>query len=123
MAKPDAGCCWLKLTSLPAVSMPMTRPAELTSGPPESPATMFAFVSIIPCSVSEVTAPPWSLAVMVWLIPVTWPVAETISLRPSALPMAITVAPVLTWLESPVGTGCRPDAFCSWISAMSPVTS
>ena len=85
---------------------------------------MFAFVSInCPRSVSELTDPPWSLAVMVLLIPVTWPVAETISLRPSALPMATTVAPVLTSLELPIGTGCRPDGFCSWISAMSPVTS
>ena len=37
--------------------MPMTWPAELTSGPPESPATTFAFVSIIPCSVSELDRP------------------------------------------------------------------
>ena len=71
MAKPATDCCWVKLTLLPAVSMPMTWPAELTSGPPESPATMFALVWIIPCSVSDLTVPPWSLAVMVWLSPVT----------------------------------------------------
>src|SRR6185369_11144538 len=123
MAKPAAACWSEKRTFWPAVSMPMTWPAALTSGPPESPDTMPASVWNIPCSVSEVTVPPWSLAVMVLSTPVMRPGAETIWLRPSALPRAVTASPTLTLLESPSGTWCRPDGFCSWISAMSPVTS
>ncbi len=123
MAKPAADCCWVKLTSLPAVSMPMTCPAALTSGPPESPDTMPAFVWSIPCRVSDLTVPPWSVAVMVSWSPVIWPLAGTIWLRPSALPRATTLSPILTLAESPTGTACRPDGLCSWISAMSPVTS
>src|ERR1700722_4925000 len=42
---------------------------------------------------------------------------------PSALPRATTESPVLTVLELPIGTVVRPDASCSLISAMSPVTS
>ena len=58
MAYPAADCCPGVVTSLPAVSIPMTWPAAFASGPPESPATMSALVWIIPCSVSEVTVPP-----------------------------------------------------------------
>jgi hypothetical protein len=124
MAKPAAICCWSgMLTSLPAVSMPMTWPAALTSGPPESPDTMPASVWNIPCSVSDLTVPPWSLAVMVLLTPVMRPGAGTIWFCPSALPRAVTASPTLTLPESPIGTWCRPDGCCSWISAMSPVTS
>ena len=103
--------------------MPMTWPAASASGPPESPETMSALVSIIPCRVSLATEPPWSLAVMDWFSPVTWPAAGTMVLCPSALPMATTAAPVFTVDESPMGTVCRPDAPWSWISAMSPVSS
>jgi len=42
---------------------------------------------------------------------------------PSALPRATTVSPALTDEESPIGTVVSPDAFCSWIRAMSPVLS
>ena len=63
--------CW-SLASLPAVSMPMT-PAELASGPPESPGTMSALVWIIPFRFSEAVEPPSSLAVMLWSSAVTWP--------------------------------------------------
>ena len=123
MAKPAADCWPGKLTLLPAVFMPMTWPAELASAPPESPETMSALVSIIPCRVSEVIVPPWSPAVMVWFSAVTWPVAGTMAFCPSALPMATTESSVLTVAESPSGTIGRPDAFCSWSRAMSPVTS
>ena len=41
----------------PAVSMPMTWPAPLTSGPPESPGWMSALVWIRPVSCSEVPEP------------------------------------------------------------------
>src|ERR1700722_5339333 len=42
---------------------------------------------------------------------------------PSALPRATTESPVLMVLDLPIGTVFSPDAPCSWISAMSPVTS
>src|SRR5580704_13668309 len=42
---------------------------------------------------------------------------------PAALHRATTESPVLTALELPIGTVVRPDAPCSLISAMSPVTS
>ncbi len=121
IAKPAGACCWV--TFSPAVSMPMTWPAKSASGPPESPETICAFVSINPCRVSEVTVPPTSLAVMVWFSPVTRPTAGTMAFCPSALPRATTVAPDLTAAELPIGTVRRPDAPCSRIRAMSPVTS
>src|SRR3984957_20881855 len=42
---------------------------------------------------------------------------------PSALPRATTESAVVTALELPIGAVVRPDAPCSLISAMSPVTS
>src|SRR5437867_2428385 len=62
MAKPAADCWSGNRTLLPAVSMPITAPAALTSGPPDSPATTPASVWTIPCSVSDATTPPRSLA-------------------------------------------------------------
>jgi len=90
--------------------MPMTWPAELASGPPESPETMSALVWIMLWRVSWVTEPPWSPAVMVWFSAVTWPAAGTMALCPSALPMATTESPVLMAAELPIGTVFRPDA-------------
>ena len=113
--------CW-SFPSLPAVSMPIT-PAELASGPPESPGTMSAFVWIIPCSVSAAIDPPPSLAVMVWPSALTWPGFAVMVPRPSALPRATTAVPALTEAELPIGTVVSPDAFRSRIRAMSPVWS
>ena len=61
-----------KLPVAAAVSIPMTLPAVLASGPPESPCTMPALVCSMPCSVSLVAA-PLSLAVMVRFMPVIEP--------------------------------------------------
>ena len=102
--------------------MPMT-PAELASGPPESPGTMSALVWIIPFRVSEAVEPPSSLAVMVWFSAVTWPGAVVMVPWPSAFPMATTAFPTLTEAELPIGTVVSPDAFRSWINATSPVWS
>jgi hypothetical protein len=84
---------------------------------------MSAFVWIIPCSVSLRVEAASSLAVTVVFSAVTWPVAEVILPWPPALPRATTASPALTEEELAIGTVVSPDAFCSWISAMSPVTS
>ena len=52
---------WKENPAEAAVSTPMTWPEVLTSAPPESPAWMFAFVSIRPLSCSLVPS-PWSLS-------------------------------------------------------------
>src|ERR1700730_960822 len=79
---------------------------------------MAASLSIIPVSCSDF--PPLSLAVMVWLSPVTVPV-ETLGVppRPRALPMAATGSP--TWRvdeEARVTVG-RPETPSIWIRATS----
>ena len=84
---------------------------------------MPALVWIIPVSVSEAVEPPSSLAVMVWFSPVTCPAVAVMAPRPSALPSATTVFPTLTEAELPIGAAVSPDAFCSWIKAISPVSS
>src|SRR5437879_12615240 len=55
-----------KLVASPAVIIPMTWPAELTSAPPESPGLMVASLWIIPFKVSEWPLP--SLAVVGWSV-------------------------------------------------------
>ena len=106
------------------MSIPMTWPAELTSGPPESPGWIGALVWISPVSCSELLAEPSSLAVMDWLSDVTLPVTtDGCPPLPSAFPMATTFWPTVTVEESPKVTVCRPDAFCSCSTAMSLVLS
>ena len=73
MAKPTL--CWL--AGLPlvlaAVSMPMTLPVVLASGPPESPGMMSAFVWSMPVSFSGDAPLPSSLAEIDWFRPVIVP--------------------------------------------------
>src|ERR1700722_20414991 len=106
-----------------AVSMPITAPSPLTSGPPESPCWMGAFVSIMPCSCSVVPA-PLSLALMDWSRP--WMVPCAVDGRPPwppALPSASTAWPTLALLESDSVTVCSPEAPTSWSRATSSVES
>ena len=107
----------------PAVSTPMTCPVEVLSGPPESPGTMPALIWIMPCKVSVLSAAASSEAVMVLSSPVTCPPAGMMAPVPSALPSASTASPVLTAVELPIGTVCRPVAPCSRIKATSTVLS
>ncbi len=58
----------------PAVSTPITSPDAFASGPPESPAWMFASVWIRPVRFSG-SCPLWSVAVIDWFSPVTVPAA------------------------------------------------
>ncbi len=76
IAKPSVEADWSPKRVLlcdPAVSMPMTLPALSTRGPPESPGTMLASVSIIPLRFSERSP---SLAVIDWSRPVMVPLAS-----------------------------------------------
>ncbi len=61
MAKPTF-CSLLEMPELAAVSIPMTLPSVLASGPPESPGMMLALVWIMPVSRSGATPLPSSLA-------------------------------------------------------------
>ena len=106
------------------MSIPTTCPAELTSGPPESPGSIGALDWIIPVSCSELVDDPSSLAVMDWLSATTLPdTTDGVPPLPSAFPMATTFWPTVTVDESPRGTVCRPDAFCSCSTATSLVLS
>ena len=93
-----------------AVSMPTTRPRLLTSGPPESPGSTPAFVSISPVSCSE--PPASSEAVIDLPRPVTVPVAEAMLPVPPALPRAVTFAPTVSFAEL-IETVFRLEAPCS----------
>jgi len=99
--------------------MPITLPAALASGPPESPGWIAALVCSMPCSVSVVPL-PWSPAVIVRLTALMMPGA-TVGLPPwpPALPMARTGVPSETCEELPTETVFRPEAFCNWSSATS----
>src|SRR5216684_1320616 len=104
----------------PAVIIPITWPAELTSAPPESPGLMAASLWIMPERVSERPLP--SLAVMVWSTAVTWPwVTAGVPPCPSALPRATTGSPTLTLEASASVTVGRPDTPSIWMSATSEV--
>ena len=105
-----------------AVSMPMTLPFTVDSGPPESPSTMSALVCSMSCSVS--LPPRSSLAVMVWSRLVMSP-ATTAGLppAPSALPIATTWVLTFTDAELPSGTVVSPDAPTSWMTETSSVLS
>jgi hypothetical protein len=106
-----------------AVVIPITLPAVLTSGPPESPDSTGASVSISPdsCSAAPLVRDP---AVMERLSPVTRP-ATALGVPPSppALPIATTGSPTFRDEESATDTVERPDAPCSCSTAMSPVMS
>src|SRR6266566_2563912 len=109
-----------KLVASPAVIIPITWPAELTSAPPESPGLMAASLWIMPFRVSERPLP--SLAVMVWSMASTWPcVTVGAPPWPSALPSASTASPALTLDESARVTVGRPETPSIWISATSAV--
>ena len=102
-----------------AVSMPITWPELFTSGPPESPDTMFASTSIRPVSVSEEPVAS-SLAVIDRLSAVTVPGAtDGVPPVPPALPMPTTPSPALTFDESPIDAVASPEASRSWMTAMS----
>src|SRR5579875_4210222 len=106
-----------------AVSTPITSPWSFTSGPPESPGWMFAFVSISPVSCSDVPELS-SDAVIDWLSAVTVPGAtDGVPPTPPALPRATTLSPTLTLDESPVVAVVRPDAPDSRSTAMSWLSS
>ena len=101
------------------MSIAMTCPCEFTSGPPESPAWMSAFVSISPVSCSE-DPEDSSEAVIDWLSAVTEPAAtDGVPPTPPALPSATTLFPTPTVEESPVVAVVSPDAPESWSTAMS----
>ena len=103
--------------------MPITWPWLFTSGPPESPAWMFALVRIIPVSCSVVPE-AWSLAVIICPRAVTLPAAAAGGPpRPPALPMPTTVSPTLTADESPTVTVLSPEACRSCSTAMSSLVS
>src|SRR5499427_6075807 len=106
-----------------AVSMPITLPVVLTSGPPESPGWMGALWWISPVSCSEVPAPS-SDAVIDAPRPATWPTAtDGVPPLPSALPSATTLSPTFTEDESPSAAVCSPEAPTAWMTAMSRVWS
>ena len=102
---------------LAAVSMPITWPDAVSSGPPESPATTSALVSIRPDRLSEASESSASV-VMCWYVAVTVPVAWERLPVPPALPTAVTVSPVLAALVASFAT-VRPDALLSCRTAMS----
>src|SRR5579875_1378333 len=108
MAYPYTVLPWTEL--LAAVSMPITWPAALASGPPESPGSIWALVCSIPCRVSDMP-PPWSLAVIVRFSALMTPCATVDEPPcPSALPMARTGVPRVTWEEFPTFTVGSPEA-------------
>ena len=119
-AKPTAEAP-LRVLLCPAVVIPMTWPAELTSGPPESPGAMVALLSIMPVRCSG-AAPPaavidWSRATISPLL--TLGVPPT----PPALPIAATASPVVAVEESARVAVGSPAAPSSWIRATSAVGS
>ena len=102
--------------------MPTILPAESYSGPPESPGSMPAFVSMRPCSDSEATVSSASV-VMLWLSAVTVPAAARSFSPPSALPTPVTASDVFTVAEPSIFAVVRPLAFCNCSTATSSVGS
>ncbi len=97
----------------------MIWPWPFTSGPPESPAWMLAFVSSRPVSCSEEPEDS-SDAVIDWLSAVIVPGAtDGVPPTPPALPSAVTLSPTPTVPESPVVAVVSPDAPESCSTAMS----
>src|SRR6185312_9809755 len=102
----------------PAVIMPITWPAELTSAPPESPGAIGAslWMRLVRCSLR----PPPVLAVISCASAVTWPwVALGVPPLPPALPKAATRSPTWTPVLSASSTVGSPVMPSTWISATS----
>ena len=102
-----------------AVSIPITFPEASTSGPPESPGWTLASTWMRFWRVSGL-APVSSVAVMVWPIATTEPVAvDGVPPLPRALPMATIGSPTFSFDGSPMLTVFRFEAPWSWRRAMS----
>ena len=101
----------------------MTCAFALTSGPPESPDSMFARTWIRPVSCSDEPLDS-SEAVIDWSSAATVPGAGTGSPPlPPALPRPRIWSPTLTVDESPMLAVGSPDASSSWMTAMSSLRS
>ena len=110
---------WKPVEAEAAVSMPITLPVLLTSGPPESPGWMGALWWMSPVSRSEVPAPS-SEATIDAFRPAMCPTATAgVPPLPSALPSATTLSPTFAVDESPRAAVCSPEAPCSCRTAMS----
>jgi len=123
MAKPTLAAVSNWLLADAAVSIPMTLAELLTSGPPESPGWIGAFVWMSPDRLSALS--PLSLPTVIdwfraWTTPLT---ADGVPPTPPALPMATTSSPTATAEELPVWTVASPEAPFSWITATSSVGS
>ena len=104
----------------PAVSIPMTSPELFMSGPPESPGTTLALTPIMPV---RRTAPPSSSPTTTESPSrVILPVADANRPVPPALPIAVTVAPTLSF-EELVVTVLMFDAPTACRTATSSATS
>ncbi len=91
------------------MSTPITSPEVVSSGPPESPASMAASTSISPVSFSDAPVDS-SDAVIDWSSAVTEPpTALGVPPLPPALPIATTGSPTLTAAVARVAVA-RPDA-------------
>ena len=101
--------------------MPTTSPCVSRSGPPESPATTSAVVSIMDVSVSD-DAEPSSAAVTDAVSEEIVPAAAESAPVPSALPTAVTTSPTAACSRSTVMV-LRPDAPVSCRRATSSVAS
>ena len=113
MAKPSLLASWRKpWPAEAAVFIPTTLPAAFRSGPPESPGSRAALVSIRP--VRRSLPPASSLTVIAWARPVTAPVVVVSAPVPLALPVAETVWPTLTVDELPIEMVLRFDAPVAW---------
>ena len=86
---------------------PITWPAALISGPPELPGLIGASVWIAFGIVNWLGA--WIVRLSALMMP-----AVTVLGRPNGLPMAITLSPTWTALESPNGSGCSSEAGTFW---------
>ena len=102
--------------------MPTTSLSESNMGPPESPGTARALVSMRPDRSSVLPHGESDETVSAWSVPVTLPAAFTSSPPPSALPTAATCVPI-EGVSVSVFTVVRPLASFSWSSATSRVWS
>jgi hypothetical protein len=100
--------------------MPITAPELVTSGPPESPDWMSAFVWIRPvrCAVVPYISSPTE---MLWFSAVTEPpAADGVPPLPPALPTPTIASPTCTVDELPIVAVVSPDAPFSCRRAISP---
>ena len=105
----------------PAVFIPITASALLSSGPPESPATTFALTPTSP--VSRVAPPVSSPTMIDCRSAVTEPVTVLSVPVPPALPTAVIRSPTATLEDSPVVTVSRFEAPARRSTATSSATS